>query len=83
MVMTRTHSDFAKYQNDQADYAITSLLDLCPVCLKSFDNFTPSKTITYPERMNKLDDPEIQKKMAFESERAQKTMNDLLDNYSH
>ncbi len=83
MVMTRTHSDFAKYQNDQADYAIASLLEFCPVCLKSFDDFAPSKTIAYSERMNKLDDPEIQKKMAFESERAQKTMANLLDPSSH
>jgi len=81
MVMTRTHSDFVKYQNDQADYAITSLLEFCPTCLKSFDDFAPSKAIAYPERINKLNDPEIQKKMAFESERAQKVMNDLLDNY--
>ena len=81
MVMTRTHSDFVKYQNDQADYAITSLLEFCPTCLKSFDDFAPSKAIAYPERINKLNDPEIQKKMAFESERAQKTMNDLL--YDH
>jgi len=81
MVMTRTHSDFVKYQNDQADYAITSLLEFCPTCLKSFDDFAPSKAIIYPERINKINDPEIQKKMAFESERAQKTMNDLL--YDH
>ena len=84
MVMTRTHSDFVKYQNDQADYAITSLLEFCPTCLKSFDDFAPSKSIIYPERINKLNDPEIQKKMAFESERAQKVMNDLLyDHHPH
>jgi hypothetical protein len=80
-VMNSYHSNFSNLVDLEATRAVDQLLVICPTCLKSFDDFAPSKTITYPERMNKLDDPEIQKKMAFESERAQETMSDLLDNY--
>ena len=81
-VMDRTHSNFSNFVDLEATKAVDQLLDLCPTCLKSFDDFAPSTTITYPEKINKLDDPEIQKKMAFESDRAQKTMDALLDIHS-
>ena len=80
-VMDRYHSNFGNLVDREADRVVDQLLVICPTCLKSFDDFAPSKSIIYPERINKINDPEIQRKMAFESERAQKVMNDLLDNY--
>jgi len=81
-VMDRTHSNFSNFVDLEATKAVDQLLVLCSTCLKSFDDFAPHTTITYPERINKLDNPEIQKKMAFESDRAQKTMDALLDIHS-
>ncbi|MBS3923567.1 MAG: hypothetical protein KGZ37_10550 [Nitrosarchaeum sp.] len=78
-VMTRHNSNFNNHVDAEAVKAIDTLMVSCPTCLKSFDDFTPSKTITYSERINKLDNPEIQSKMFSESERAQKTMVNLLD----
>lgn len=78
-VFTRMHSEFAKYKETQANNAIEQLLVLCPTCQSPYDNFADSTSIDYPERLDKLNDPEIQKKMAFESERAQNVMNHLLD----
>lgn len=77
-VMSRVHSNFSHFVDDEATRAVDKLLVLCPTCLDSFVDFAPSKTFIYPERMNKLDNPEIQKKMILESERAQKVMDDLL-----
>jgi len=81
-VMTTHHSNFGNLVDSEAVRAEVKLLILCSTCLKSFDDFAPYTTITYPERINKLDDPEIQKKMVFESDRAQKTMDALLDIHS-
>lgn len=78
-VMTRYNSNFDNYVDAEAVRAVDTLMIKCPTCLKSFDDFAPSKTITYPERINKLDNPEIQTKMFSESERAQKVMANLLD----
>ncbi len=78
-VMTRYNSNFGDYVDAEAVRAVDTLMIGCPTCLESLDDFAPSKTITYPERINKLDNPEIQTKMFSESERAQKVMANLLD----
>ena len=77
-VMDRTHSDFANLVDGEIIKAQNKLLALCPECSESYE-FTPSTTIIHNERINKLDDPEVQKKMAIETERAQKIMDDLMD----
>ena len=76
-VMDRTHSDFANLVDGEIIKAQNKLLALCPECSESYD-LAPSKSFTYSERINKLDDPEIQKKMAIEADRAQKIMDALL-----
>ena len=77
-VMDRTNSDFANLVDGEIIKAQNKLLAFCPECSESYD-LAPSKSFTYSERINKLDDPEIQKKMAIETERAQKIMNALMD----
>ncbi|QLH07620.1 hypothetical protein [Nitrosopumilus ureiphilus] len=77
-IMTRLHSDFTKYKEDQIPNAIEQLLVLCPTCLTSYADFEDSFSFELPERINKLDNPEIQSKMKFESERAQQVIEHLL-----
>ncbi|WP_371503709.1 hypothetical protein [Nitrosopumilus adriaticus] len=78
-IMTRVHSEFPEYKQLQVDNAVEQLLVLCPTCLMSFTDFEDSFNFELPERINKLDDPEIMSKMIFESERAEKIMSTLLD----
>lgn len=77
-IMTRLHSDFADYKETSANNAIEQLLVLCPTCLTSYADFEDSFSFELPERINKLDNPVIQSKMKFESERAQQVIEHLL-----
>ena len=72
MVMTRTHSDFAEYKTNQADNAISYLLDLCPTCLKQYDDLSDSFSYDYPKRLDKMSNPAIQKLMSEEESKAKK-----------
>lgn len=78
-VFTRTHSEFAKYKDSQAIDAIEKLLVSCPTCLSPYDGFIDSTSIDYPDTTNKLNNPEIQKKMLQESIIAEKTLRQIFD----
>ena len=83
MVFDRMHSDFADYKNTQAEFAFSELLEFCPLCIETYDDFEESFSYSYPNGMHKLDDPEIQNKMKFEINKAEKIMDELLDPYYH
>jgi hypothetical protein len=72
MVMTRTHSDFAEYKTSQAGNAISYLLELCPTCLKQYDDLNDSFSYDYPKRLDKMSNPAIQKLMSEEELKAKK-----------
>ena len=78
-VFTRMHSEFAKYKDSQAIDAIEKLLVSCPTCLSPYDGFVDSTSIDYPDRTNKLNNPEIQKKMLQESIIAENTLRQIFD----
>lgn len=78
-VFTRMHSEFAKYQDTQANNSIEQLLVLCPTCLMPYADFEDSVSFEYSERTSRINDSELQKNLMIESEKAQKIMNHLLD----
>jgi len=78
-VFTRMHSEFAKYKDTQANDSIEQLLALCPTCLMPYADFEDSFGFEYSERTSRINDPELQKNLMIESEKAQKIMNHLLD----
>ncbi len=78
-VFTRMHSEFAKYKDSQAIDAIEKLLVSCPTCLSPYDGFVDSTSIDFPDRTNKLNNPEIQKKMLQESIIAENTLRQIFD----
>jgi len=78
-VFTRMHSEFAKYKDTQANDSIDQLLALCPTCLMPYADFEDSVSLEYSERISRTNDPELQKNLMIESEKAQKIMNHLLD----
>ena len=80
-IMTRTHSDFTEYKETQANDAIEQLLEYCPTCLTSYADFKDSTSLEYSERISRTDDPELQSKMAYESERAQIMMDYISNSY--
>jgi hypothetical protein len=82
-VLTRNHSDFADYKELQAQNAIPQLLEYCPSCLTSHEDFKDSFGYSYPDEIKKLDNPEILQKMILENEKAQVIMNYLLDPVSY
>ena len=81
MVFDRMHSDFAYYKNTQAEFALSELLELCPLCIEKHENFEESFSYSYPNTINKLDDPKIQNKLKFEANKAQRILDMLLDPY--
>ena len=81
MVFDRMHSDFADYKNTQAEFALSELLELCPLCIEKHENFEESFSYSYPNTINKLDDPKIQNKLKFEANKAQRILDMLLDPY--
>lgn len=79
MVMTRTHSDFAEYKTNQAGNAISYLLELCPDCLKQYDDFDDSFSYEYPESLDKMSNPAIQKLMYEEELKAKKYLTQVFE----
>jgi hypothetical protein len=79
----RMHSGFASYKELQAELAIPQLLEYCPSCLTAHEDFKNSFGHSYPDEINKLNDPEILQKMVSENEKAQLVMNYLLDPTFH
>ncbi|MEX2192308.1 MAG: hypothetical protein WD717_02855 [Nitrosarchaeum sp.] len=77
-IMTRFHSEFPKYKEKQVHDAIEQLLVTCPDCFTSYADFEDSFSFEYPERRDRIN-PEMQQKMVFEYERAQKIMDHILD----
>ena len=82
-VFNRNHSDFVDYKEQQAQNAIPQLLQYCPSCLTSHEDFKDSFGYEYPETIDKLDNPEILQKMILENEKAQVIMDYLLDPVSY
>jgi hypothetical protein len=80
-IMTRTHSDFIEYKEIQANNAIEELLVLCPTCLMPYADFEDSTMLEYSERIDRENDLELQQNIAFEFERAQIIMNNILNSY--
>jgi hypothetical protein len=78
-IMTRTHSEFAKYKSTQADNAISHLLELCPSCLSPYADFEDSFNINYPKRMDKLDTTLIQKLLSDEAILAEEKLLQLFE----
>lgn len=78
-VMTRTNSNFSDMLESENTKALDKLLNYCKTCITSFDDFALSKTITYQDRIAKLDNPEIQKNMKIEAEKAQIVMDQILE----
>jgi len=75
----RMHSEFAKYKETQADIAVKELLVLCPNCLMYYADFKDPFSYEFPETNDRINDPELQKNLMIESEKAQKIMEYLLD----
>lgn len=79
-VMERHHSEFSKYKQDQVDIAESKLVTLCPDCfVESFEEINNIKFYEFPESMNKLDDPEIQRIAAYEEIRAMQILQKIMD----
>lgn len=78
-IMTRTHSEFAKYKSTQADNAISYLLELCPSCLSPYADFEDSFSYDYPKRMDKSDMPLIQKLLSDEAILAEEKLLQLFE----
>jgi len=80
---TRTNSNFDMYKYGQYLIAENKLNEICPNCNdESYDKINDIFAYEYPISQSSLDNPMIQSKMIFESERAQKIMGDLLDTIS-
>ena len=81
---TRDNSKFDIYKQGQNLLAENTLEQICSECNdESFDKINGIFYYDFSERLNKLDNPEIQLKMKLESERAQKTMDHILDPTLH
>jgi hypothetical protein len=78
-IMTRTHSEFAKYKSTQADNAISYLLELCPSCLNPYADFEDSFNLDYPKRMDKMSNPAIQKLLSDEAILAEEKLLQLFE----
>lgn len=77
---TRYDSKFDTLKHDQSILAENKLSEICSECFdESFDEINDIFFYSFPIILNKLDDPEIQSNMALESEKAQKTMDIILD----
>jgi len=76
---TRMHSEFAKYKDSQANDALEQLLALYPERLMRYVDFKEPFSYEFPETIDRIIDPELQKNLRIESEKAQKIMEHLLD----
>ena len=76
----RHNSYFNMYKSGQSLLAENQLEETCPDCSdKSYDKLGNIFAYDMPDKINKLDNPEIQSKMVLESQKAQTIMNNLLD----
>lgn len=82
-IMTRTHSEFPEYKETQANKSIEQLLVLCPTCLASYTDFEDFTNIKYSERVSRENNLELQQNIVFESIKAQKILEQILDPYTH
>ena len=73
-VMTRTHSNFETYKENQANKALQYLLEMCPVCVEKYADFEEPFSMEYGNQISKLNNIEIQKIMKFEAERSQEIL---------
>jgi len=74
----RNHTWFNIYKQGQELLAKQSLEQLCSSCFeKEFAEINDIFSYEFPKQISKLSDPEVQYKMIFESERAQKIMDNL------
>jgi len=81
-VMTRMHSDFIEYKKTQADLASNMMPAYYRTSINYEESFSEINDIfayDYPEIINSLDNPVIQKNMVIQTEKAQKIMNYLLN----
>ncbi|EGG43028.1 Hypothetical protein Nlim_0078 [Candidatus Nitrosarchaeum limnium SFB1] len=68
----------------QSLLAENRLNQMCPGCFdKPYDKIDNIFSYDFPERLNKLDNPEIQSKIRYESHKAETIMNYILDPASH
>lgn len=76
---------FLESKYGQSLLAENRLNQMCLSCFdKSYDKIDKIFSYDYPERFNsKLDNPEIQSKMGYESHRAETIMNNILDPAPH
>jgi len=80
----RTNSNFEMYKYYQYKLSEIKLNELCPNCFdESFAEINDIFAYEYTISQNSLDDLEIQSKMLFESERAQKIFDELLMATAH
>lgn len=78
-ISDRLHSNFADYKELQIKHAMIKLLEICPTCLTSYDNLDEPFEYSYPNEIDKLNNPEIMQKMISENKKAQLIMSHLLD----
>ena len=77
---SRTNSNFEMYKYGQHLLAQNKLVEICPDCNDTpYDKINDIFTYEYPPSQNSLDNSDIQSKMVFESQRAQKIMDHILD----
>jgi len=79
---SRDNSNFSMYKYGQHLLAETKLKQMCPGCFdESYDKINDIFFYELPKVINKLDNPEIQQKLKFESEKAQGTLDYILNPY--
>ncbi|MCV0367681.1 MAG: hypothetical protein K5798_10530, partial [Nitrosopumilus sp.] len=77
--IAREHAYFNMYKYGQYLLAENELNQICPECLDgSYDKINDIFSYESPDRVNKLDNEEIQSLMKLEALRAQETINLLL-----
>ena len=79
LVFDRMHSDFTKYREDISNKAFTHLSEVCPLCIEQYADFEDPISWEYGNKISKLSNPEIQKLMDTEEQKAQEIMKRLLD----
>ena len=81
---TRDNSKFDMYKYGQYLLAENKLVEICSECFDDhYSEINDIFTHEYPKTMSSLENPEIQKNMIIESEKAQKIMRYLLDPILH
>lgn len=82
--IAREHAYFNMYKYGQYLLAENELNQICPGCLDgSYEEIDNIFSYDFKERISKLDKPEVKQKMLLGSERAQKTMDYILDPILH